>query len=212
MKKLELHQYHIADILTMCEVFCTCILGVLIYTGAAPEVALIVFGVGELCDAFDGICARKLKQYPNDGKYRWWRVYASAIDQITDVFHLSVMGIFFIFRICPNFTHLRPGIAIKIAAAVAIICIAIQIFLSKQERKDTTFILCVVLGRRLAYLACIATIVLAGIYAIDWPQTIKNIIISVLLIGAFGLLIAKWDRLPIGEIIKRLKKNKNSKK
>ena len=64
MKIFKLKQYHIADILTLCEVICTCILGVLLFIGAKPQTALIVFGIGELCDAFDGICARNLKPYP----------------------------------------------------------------------------------------------------------------------------------------------------
>lgn len=195
MKKLEIHQYHIADILTACEVVCTCILGVLVFTGAPPEVALIIFGVGELCDAFDGICARKLKPYPNDGKYRWWRVYASQIEKITDVFHLSVMGIFFIFRICAKFTYFRPWIAFLVALIVALICIFVQVIITDAKDKQTKRIKRIIRGRRILYLACIATIVFGGLYAVAWPNSVRINIAVVLCIGALGLSYIKWDRL-----------------
>lgn len=187
-------KYHIADLLTACKVICTCILGVLCFTGATPEVALIIFGIGELCDAFDGICARKWN-YPHDGKYRWWREYASEVDQVTDVLHLSIMGLFFIFRICAGFVYFRPWIAFSVALVIAFICIVIQVIVTDPKHKDTQFATRLILGRRLLYLACIAIIVLAGLYAVTWPRIIKNSIIAVLCLGAVILAKIKWDRL-----------------
>lgn len=194
MKKLEIHQYHIADIITLCEVICTSILGVLLFTGAKPQTALIIFGIGELCDAFDGICARNLEPYPDDGKYRWWREYATEIDQVTDVFHLSVMGLFFIFRICSGFTYFRPWIAFFVALVVALFCIIIQIIVTDEKRKDTKLATNLILGRRYLYLACIAFIVFAGLYAVTWPNLVKIAIAIALCIGAVILLVIKWDR------------------
>lgn len=195
MKKLEIHQYHIADILTLCKTICTGILGVLCCTGATPEVALIIFGVGELCDAFDGICARRLAQYPNDGKYRWWREYAPEIDQITDIMHLSVMGIFYIFRICPRFTYFKPWIALSVTLVIAVVCAIIQVIATDPKNKGTARATHLILGRRLLYLACIATIVLSGLYAVTWPIPIKVAIVVALCLGAIILIIIKWDRL-----------------
>lgn len=194
MKIFKLKQYHIADILTLCEVICTCILGVLLFIGAKPQTALIVFGIGELCDAFDGICARNLKPYPKDGKYRWWREYAPEIDQITDIFHLSVMGLFFIFRICSSFIYFRPWIAFFVAFVVALFCIIIQIIVTDEKHKDTKLATGLILGRRVLYLICIAFIVFAGLYAVTWPNQIKITIAIALCISAVILLVIKWDR------------------
>ncbi len=194
MKKLGIRQYHIADILTACEVFCTCILGVLIFTGAPPEVALIIFGIGELCDAFDGICARKLKPYPNDGKYRWWRVYATQIEKITDVFHLSIMSIFFIVRICPRFKWFTPTKAFALAIIVALICIAVQLAINSPKCKESKATK-LIRKRRILYLACIAIIVFGGLYAVAWPDIIRIVIAVILCIGALILLYVKWDRI-----------------
>lgn len=205
---MRIHKYHIADILTLCEVICTCILGVILVTGAKPQTALIIFGIGELCDAFDGICARKLGSYPNDGKYRWWREYAPAIDQITDVFHLSIMALFFIFRICARFTHFRPWIAFSVALAVTLVCVIVQVIITDPKHKGTLFALCLVLARRILYLVCIAIIVFVGLFATTWPLTVKTAITAILCIGAIILLIIKWDRLPINEIINSIKKSK----
>lgn len=193
MKKLGIHQYHIADILTACEVFCTCILGVLIFTGATPEVALIIFGIGELCDAFDGICARKWK-YPPDGKYRWWREYAPEIDQVTDILHLSVMALFFIFRICAGFTHFRPWIALSVALVIALICAVVQIIITDPKHKGTPYADQLIIKRRYLYLACIALVVFVGLYAIDWPLIVKTLLAVALCIGGIWLFVIKKDR------------------
>lgn len=191
--EMRIHKYHIADLLTLCKVICTCILGVLLLTSAKPQTALIIFGIGELCDAFDGICARHWK-YPKDGKYRWWREYAPEIDQITDIFHLSVMGLFFIFRICSSFIYFRPWIAFFVAFVVALFCIIIQIIVTDEKHKDTKLATGLILGRRVLYLICIAFIVFAGLYAVTWPDQIKITIAIALCISAVILLVVKWDR------------------
>jgi len=186
-------KYHIADMLTLCQFLSTCILGVLLFTGATPQTALIIFGIGELCDAFDGICARKWK-YPPDGKYRWWREYASELDQLTDIFHLGVMALFFIFRICAGFTYFRPRVAFPVALIIALICIIIQVIATEPQNKDTKLATRLILSRRVLYLACIALIVFAGLYAVTWPSAVKITIAIILCIGAVVLLIIKWDR------------------
>lgn len=188
-----MRKYHIADTLTLCKCICTCILGVLLFTGAKPQTALIIFGIGELCDAFDGICARKWK-YPPDGKYRWWREYAPEIDQVTDVLHLSVMALFFIFRICATFVYFRPWIAFSVALAIAFICIVVHIIVAEPKYAGSKFATRLILGRRVLYLACIAFIVFAGLYAVSWPKAVRIAIAIVLCVGAVGLLIIKWDR------------------
>lgn len=190
---MRIEKHHIADILTLCKVICTCILGVLLVVNADPAAALIAFGIGELCDAFDGICARNWK-YPLDGKYRWWREYASGIDKITDVLHLSVMALFFIFRICANFTVFRPWFAFLIALFIAVVCIAIQITVTSPKCKDTPRATYLILGRRVLYLVCIAFIVFAGIYSLNWLPLVKVVLVIILCFGAIGLLKLKWDR------------------
>lgn len=186
-------KYHIADILTLCEVICTCILGVFILTDVAPEVALIIFGIGELCDAFDGICARKWK-YPPDGKYRWWREYAPEIDKVTDVLHLIVMTVFFIFRICAKFTYFRPWVALSVAFVIALICITVQVVITDPKYKGTPYARRLIIKRRYLYLACIALVVFVGLYAVDWPLVVKTPLAVALCIGGIWLFILKKDR------------------
>ena len=79
-------KYHLADALTVCELICAVILSGMAFLRVAPAYALWVFAAGELCDAYDGTCARRWP-YPDDGKYRWWRVPRTVafIEHMSDI-------------------------------------------------------------------------------------------------------------------------------
>ena len=52
-------KYHLADLLTLGEALFTVVIIACAIAGAASQWAFLAFAAGELCDAFDGICARK---------------------------------------------------------------------------------------------------------------------------------------------------------
>lgn len=68
-----MRKYHLADALTALEIIMAATITGMIIFGGSANVVIWLFAVGELCDAFDGICARRWP-YPDDGKFRWWRV------------------------------------------------------------------------------------------------------------------------------------------
>lgn len=91
-------KYHLADLLTLLEVILAGALLWMAITDRPVVWALRTFVVGEMCDALDGPCARHW-HYPKDGKYRWWRVYNSEIDQISDILLAVTCGIYLIWRV-----------------------------------------------------------------------------------------------------------------
>ena len=64
-----MRKYHLADVLTSLETLCAVILIGFAIGNVPVDYALWVFAAAELCDAFDGICARRWP-YPDDGKRR----------------------------------------------------------------------------------------------------------------------------------------------
>ena len=112
-----MHKYHIADILTFARFFCV---GGL-FVAIDARMAFLIFAIGELTDAFDGIAARRWP-YPNDGKRRWWREYADAYDKVADI-ALALAALWFITR------HVNFVIGLAILLVGAAIAIPIEYFL-----------------------------------------------------------------------------------
>lgn len=137
-----MHKYHIADILTFTRFLCAIGLIVMAVVGffsateafttgasvieagpfAAIEVpaAFLLFAIGELTDAFDGIAARRWP-YPKDGKRRRWRNFADRTDIVADITLALATILFIILRV--NFV---VGWVILLAGAA--IAIPIEFF------------------------------------------------------------------------------------
>lgn len=93
------------------------ILFVTFFGGATTDQVFMAFILGELSDAFDGVCARTFL-YPNDGRKRWWRTYASEIDQVADILlGLSILA-YTIVRVDSRFGIFVLSMAIAIAVPI----------------------------------------------------------------------------------------------
>lgn len=187
-------KYHLADALTAIEVIMAVILiGMTIYR-APPEWAIWVFVIGQLCDAFDGVCARRWP-YPNDDKPRWWRVPRTVqlIEHVSDIFLLVACAIFLV---------VRSSLIIRALTVIGGITIATICFLIEVEIQTDDFYLLqpkrteeVILWRRKVYLVGITLGVAFLIFSTSWNFWIK---IGCCLIGiVIGLYLIKKkaDRL-----------------
>lgn len=184
-------KYHIADILTLCEVIFTGILLYMVVFNVSVNYAIWVFIIGELCDAFDGICARRW-HYPEDGKKRWWREYAPQIDQISDVLLASVCGLYLLLRIKSIATAVLVG-------TIAGICISIEVALRFGE--ESVLARCphgrlgIILGRRYCYVAGIGIAIVLMIFATTWPEWCKKLAICLGVAAGIILVLVKRNRL-----------------
>lgn len=125
-------KYHLADLFTLLEVILACTLLIMAFLGTPADYALWVFVAGELCDAFDGPCARRW-HYPNDGKYRWWRRYNVEIDQISDIMLAFACGIYLIWRVSVSFGCI-------LLFGIGAYCLITQLYLYEFNRISHRFI------------------------------------------------------------------------
>lgn len=180
--------YWAADVLTLTRFIAAAAIFLMTLAGS-KEVGsvLIIFGIGELTDALDGPCARAWL-YPDDGQYRWWRVYAPLIDQIADIaLGLSVM-IFIV-----SFTGALGLCLLVVAAIVAITVQASRDWIEQRYGRRVRKI--VVLTRRVLYVAMILGVCAWMIWLTGWDESWKIALSYTLFILAMMLAIFKRDRL-----------------
>lgn len=167
-----MRKYHLADALTALEIVsAVTIIGMNILQIPANWV-IWVFAIGELCDAFDGICARRWP-YPDDKTYRWWRAPSTVqfLEHFSDILLLSACSAFLIFR-----AHVIIRIlTITCTVVIAAICLAVEIelqtdeFYTMQPERAKE----VILWRRKVYLVGIALGVAFLIFSTSWNFWIK---------------------------------------
>ena len=190
-------KYHIADVLTFSRFVFGGLLIFFTIMGVNSTWVLIVFTLAEMTDALDGITARSW-HYPKDGKKRWWRKYAVAIDQIADIFVGLTLVAYIMFR-------MDAWIAYAIIVAIVVIAIPIQIwrhFRIKKYGPDDEILRRVVLTRRYAYILVLYALF---IYLVCYPDTfgslryinlwLKALIIMSSMGCMFMLMLIKQDRL-----------------
>lgn len=209
-------KYHIADVLSTIEVICACAIFALTFTGAPPDIVIWIFALGELCDAFDGICARKW-HYPNDGKKRWWREHASELDILSDLLIGAAILLYLTTRI-----NLALGLVIIFSAFIIGFAVQILVKWKSTEKlldswspkianflcKSTWFCwlttwfdfhrkvsLVLILIRRYLYVAAIGVIIVQLIFATSWPAFCQRLAIYALVGIACLLAAVKLDRL-----------------
>lgn len=88
---------YLADILTAMRLLCALALCACAAVGGAPELAFMLFVLGELTDAFDGTAAAKWP-FPKN-KIPKYRRYAAKYDMFIDAFLGIAMAIYFTARI-----------------------------------------------------------------------------------------------------------------
>lgn len=181
-------KYHIADLLTLSEGVLALFLVGLAFFENSSDLALWCFLIAELCDAFDGICARKF-HYPNDGKYRWWRVHASFLDQLTDILAGSAALIYISLRV--NLKLGLTGFALALVVGLAVQIIAY----SKFTRHHPRLKLGLILARRYFYLGGVAAGAIVLLFQTSWTKTVKITILVLGLIVGLILAVVKLNRL-----------------
>lgn len=147
----------------------------------SPDIVIWLFVIGELCDAFDGICARHW-HYPDDGKKRWWRENASVLDQVTDIFLITATATYLGVRL-GRFDLLMLG------GIVALFCIIVEGLKFRYYSKR------LILLRRYIYLACIALALFTLLFATSWSGLSKGVAIAAIFIVGIFLIIIKRNRL-----------------
>lgn len=147
----------------------------------SPDIVIWLFVIGELCDAFDGICARRW-HYPDDGKKRWWRENASVLDQVTDIFLITATATYLGVRL-GRFDLLMLG------GIVALFCIIVEGLKFHYYSKR------LILLRRYIYLACIALALFTLLLATSWSGLAKGVAIAAIFIVGIFLMIIKRNRL-----------------
>lgn len=187
-------KYHIADALSALEIVSALTILTMIPFKVSPDIVIWLFVLGELCDAFDGPFARHFP-YPDDGKYRWWRVphTVQAIEHLSDILLLSALGFFLLTQTNPviRYVTLFAGVAIAVFCIFIELCIKVWFKSQLNDRQRLTLIR----RRRLVYLMGIAIGIVEFIFITSWPEPIKT---AVYCIGALiGIILAlyKWDRL-----------------
>jgi hypothetical protein len=186
--------YWIADVLTLARFVCCVRLLIGALTGnMSHQGAFIVFVIGELTDAFDGMCARRWP-YPNDGKLRWWRTHAEAIDQVADMSLGIIIMLYVTIRISPPIGGgmLIGTLAVGIPAQIYIL----GLWLLKPVLAERLTMI-----RRWIYLGLLATVILIMTVAatgVDswkfWTNVPFMVLLSIEVVVAIVLFIVKWGR------------------
>lgn len=187
-------KYLIADALSLTEIIMGLTLLVMTAVHAPADWAIWVFVAGELCDAFDGICARRWP-YPDDGKLRWWRIpkVVQAIEHSSDILIIGALAFYLIAQSNPvvHYSTLFAGIAITV------FCIWTETvikFLRFQPPLTIDQCRMLIRRRRYVYLLGIAIGVTELIFCTSWPPALKLILCFVGIAIGLALVIVKWDR------------------
>lgn len=181
-----------ADMLTYLRILIAFVLFYLALTDSQNVgFALGCFVFGELTDAFDGALARTLL-YPNDGKKRWWRMYASEIDQAADIMLGLATLVYFTAEISFQFGRLL----LMGTVIIAVIVQASRGWIGRKFGQQARTYL--VLARRYAYVGEIFLVGLIMLHHTNWFMELRldwRITITYLLIVlAVALLFLKRDR------------------
>lgn len=198
-------KYHLADASTAIEIIMAFILiGMTIYHVPA-DIAIWFFIIGELADAFDGPCNRRWP-YPDDGKYRWWRVPQTVkrIEHFSDIFIAVSCMLYLISQ--PNHvlfvvfdhTFIISECAMSLGFFIIVCCAFLEVIIRiLRHQNESTFFYAIkgiILTRRLIY----AFIGIGGVFllimATSWGFKVKFTAVFAGIIAGILLLIYKLDR------------------
>lgn len=181
--------YWLADVLTGLRFIAAIGLFAMAYLGAGSVgLALMIFTLGELTDAFDGMAARKWL-YPDDGRRRWWRVYASEIDQVADI----ALGVALI-----SFVTLRINPRVGLTVLLLAMSIAVPIQLARdtiEQRWGKKVREAIVLVRRALYAAMIFVVAVWMLWLTSWSYSWKVTITCLTVVLMATLAVIKLDRM-----------------
>lgn len=196
--------YYFADVLSLLECLFAGSIVVFTITGADPGIILILFGLGELCDAFDGICARRWP-YPDDNVYRFWRQpdYIRHMEWTKDIVLGLATLIFIIVRIDLTAGLIGTIVALVLGAGIqlwidhywVIALYSEDCDVNKQTELFEKIEHFYLIRRTYLYVPGLATLVLLLLFSASWSLTVKMLLTFFLCIGGIWLFNKKQDRL-----------------
>ena len=187
-------KYHLADALTALELIMAATLTGMILSQTSANYALWVFVIGELCDAFDGICARRWP-YPNDNKQRWWRIprVVQFLEHFSDIWLLCACAVYLAQAAPYPFDYIVPGLGCCIAMTCAIYEVLFRVdplYTDNDPLRE-----CTILNRRRLYLAGIAIGTVTLIFSTSWSLLVQGTLVALGVIIGIILAKKKSDRL-----------------
>ena len=180
---------YLADILTFTRIILAVIILYLSCTRVEIGVALIIFLLAELTDAFDGTCATKWP-FPK-GKAPWYRKYAAKYDMFADALLAFAMIIFFTFRIdvvagaIIFLTYTVIGLIIEFIVYGKLFGHPDDCTKNSLIKKDFKKAKKLILARRNFYLLCLFIVAVWTLYASSWSLSVK---ITITVIGVLASL------------------------
>lgn len=186
-------KYFIADVLSLTEILMGLTLIVMTVLRISANWAIWVVIVGELCDAFDGIAARRWPYPPTDKPY-WWRIpkVVQTIEHLSDILLIGALA----FYLLTQGTTVTYWIVLICGITIAGFCIGVETALNiigKYAPDDKRRRLITI--RRVVYLIGIAIGLVEIVYCTTWPNWIKTAVYIIGDIVGVTLVIVKWDRL-----------------
>lgn len=179
---------YLADLLTLTRLILATTLLVLDITGTTAEVALIIFIIAELTDAFDGTCSRKWP-FPKN-KTPKYRKYAAKFDMFADIILIGAQDLFVI-----NHVNQTVGLIIATYYLASSILGDLLVYgkplghpddFTKHSLMSKNFPLAkkIILARRYILVTCIGIVSIITLFATSWSTTVKYAVL------ALGILIA----------------------
>lgn len=186
-------KYHIADLLTVNEIILAAFITRATFSKVSADIVIWLFVAAELCDAFDGPCARRWP-YPNDNKPRWWRKpsFVQGLEHGSDIFLLSSLAFFLLAQgniIISRITVIGGVIIASFSIGIEVALRLLGTYAPEEKRRR------VIIVRRVIYLCGIVIGIAELLFLTTWASWLK-IALCVVGIGiGIALAIYKWDRL-----------------
>lgn len=187
-----LKKYHLADLLSLSRIPCS--LAVIVCLLLEPSVVLtrivlVVFGLGEITDALDGIFAN-LFPYPDDGKHRFWRTgnWPKTIDTGTDLLLGASTLFYVVFRVLRM--GIQNGLILIFCLILCLLIINRLIVVIRQSNEHLGERLVKV--RRVIYAAAgVGSLVILLTIDAGWMKALWSVYVVLLIV----LVVAKLPRV-----------------
>lgn len=182
-------KYYLADVLSATEILMAIVLLIMAKLKVAADYAIWVFVAGELCDAFDGICARRWP-YP-EGEKHWWRIpwVVRFIEHASDI-SLALACMTYLMIACDFNTRYAAFIG---GGVIAVTCLAFEIVIESQAPNSTKTTPCII-TRRWIYISALAYGIVLLLINTSWPDHIKIILAGIGIIIGIVLVVIKRNR------------------
>ena len=188
-------KYHICDLLTFSRwIIAVWMLWYAMVVGKSLYLALVMLGVGELTDAWDGHFHEKYP-YPDDGLYRFWRVapFPKVFDTGSDLL-LIVAFVLYLFRVLTDF-WLMVALYTVLAMSVAVALFVIFIVYFTPVKDNESAVIWIVGTRRFLYVVAVFVVLAIAILALNLNAYLKCLLLAVLATNGYIVYHTKKSRL-----------------